>query len=236
MAYKPTVGYIADAFQNSFRQRLQQQQQEREFNQRLAETMRQNSLLNFWKQRSFEANQAYREGVLANQAEDNQRQRDAQKATEANYKANKAYNRDRLNETIRHNKAMESKGNGSDNGYKPYQAPKSFYDAMKQIDKPYYNKEQDKMAVPNQADQQVLGGYAESQLINSFPPDAYQFFNNNLKGHAFGIKSAMAKAIQAYQNGQLSDQGLDALRVYYENSKKFGGQGSLPQVTDRVFK
>jgi hypothetical protein len=46
----------------------------------------------------------------------------------------------------------------------------------------------------------------------------------------------MAKAIQAYQNGQLSDQGLDALRVYYENSKKFGGQGSLPQVTDRVFK
>lgn len=73
MAFKPTVGYIADAFQGAFRQRLEQAQREREFNQKMNEEQRQSSLLEYWKQKNYEVDKlraetdnAYKNALIDN--------------------------------------------------------------------------------------------------------------------------------------------------------------------------
>ena len=54
MAFKGTPGTIADAFSTSFRQKKDQMQRDREFNQKMSEEQRQSGLLEHWKQKNYE--------------------------------------------------------------------------------------------------------------------------------------------------------------------------------------
>ena len=56
MAFKGTPNIISDAFSSAFRQKRAQEQREREMSQKYANEGRQNSLMEFWRQKNYDLN------------------------------------------------------------------------------------------------------------------------------------------------------------------------------------
>lgn len=221
MAFKPTVGYIADAFQGAFRQRLEQAQREREFNQRMNEEQRQSSLLEYWKQKNFQADESYRKANLENQRIDNERQGKIADAQIENYRIDNENQALRTKEMERHNKAIEYQ-----NSLKP-----TNQETFKGFDNYYKNREKflgQTTAVPDVDEKgNKTGKYIDAQLtpgekqanryaleslaVSELPPNAQSFYSNNFMGKKISQYGFMKLVKDAFDKGSLSEADANAL-------------------------
>lgn len=254
MAYKNTVGYIADAFSTAFRSKQEQMQREREFNQRMAEEQRQSSLLDYWKQKNYEVDKlrAETDNTYKNALIDNMNVPKIEKPVESllgSFNKNGVmvdkygYIKDGK-EIITDQKYHNiPKDDGSD---KPWQPPKNFFDLKSKLLNPdteqtirYKNENNENVTekVPVKKYESELNqnkAQIEGALLQSMPVNALNFFNNNLKDRNIGVRSALSLAIQARQNGQLSDQDLDALTFYYQQAQEIDGANTSANVLKRI--
>ena len=227
MAFKPTVGYIADAFQNSFRQKRQEMQRQREIDQELANRDRQEGLLQYWKQKNFEQQQAWQDFNIRDREADNLRDKEYKEASllekrnRLEFDRNKeSYDRDqdkrkgildqnKFNESVRHNKAMEN--NSSQKGNK-----KTFSSAIAKEIAEINNVDGESSAYD------VDKGFEKIKL-EAFKNNgrAYSFVSNIIKQYGrYPRPAELAKEAQKHLNGGgISDQDamdIDNFLNYYE--------------------
>lgn len=244
MAYKPTVGLIADAFSSGFRQRQQQDQQQAQFDLELSQKERQQGLLNFWKQKDFEAEQSYRKSLIENQRIDNERQGKVADAQIENYKIDNENQALRTKEMERHNKAIEyqnslKKETGSSfKGFGDYFSKRGGLLGTKALTDEYDDKGKrtgnlvETSLLPSEikSNKRQLEGLAVSKL----PPNAQNFYAQNFLGKK-ASKLAFFKYVQdAYNNGMLSDTDANALLDINELRNDWGAipQGERVRITN----
>lgn len=103
MAFKPTVGIMSDAFSGAFRQKLELDQRQEQYDRSIQEQQRQQGLLELWKQRNFQQQQDQNAFMRRNTITDNLRQEKLVNAKIDNYKSDneRQAEQDRLNAEYR---------------------------------------------------------------------------------------------------------------------------------------
>lgn len=228
MAYKPTVGLIADAFSSGFRQRQQQDQQQAQFDLELYQKERQQGLLNFWKQKDFQAEQSYRKSVLDNQKEDNARQRDYLDMQQKNIDLDNKLQRDKFewdkkqdgirNSIDRQKTTSEPQFKGF---VKYFQERPQYLGTTTPIKDPKNNgKYIDSPLTQNEI--QSNRNYLQSIALSELPQRAQTLYVNKFMGKKIHPYEFYTGVEDAYKNGLINDLDYNALLQFNDLRQDWG--------------
>jgi hypothetical protein len=228
MAYKGTVDNIANAFSTAFRQSRDQAQKEKEFKQRMAEEQRQQGLLEFWRQKNFQADQDWRNFQKEDYKIDNTRQDKLVNAQIDNYKADneRQAERDRLTEEYRKaDLAIKSRGKDAPKSFKGFS--NYFKDRAKYLGTTATIADPDNegMFIDSPLTQNEIKtnqNYLQSLALAELPQRAQMFYANTYMGKKAHPYEFYQSVEDAYNKGYLDDVDRDALLQFNDIRSDWG--------------